>query len=854
MLTFLFFETFLISGIAGKVQGVVKDEDTDKPVAYADVIILDSEIGTATGENGDFYILNVPAGRYTIEVSCIGYQTKRIQDVIVEVDRVARLSIDLKQTAIEIEPITVINVRPVVSKDMTGTTYIIKKAEITTLPVDYFGGLIALQPSVVRLDTTLHVRGGRATEVLYMIDNVAIIDPLTGEPAINISKGVADEIIFLPGGFDVEYGRAMSGVVNVITERPSDRFAIKAYGKTERMMPFYYDFGYENYQTSFHLPLSKRLKGFFSFDALHTDDWNPKLYILPHKQRDDYALFGKWVYAPSGKIQMSLCGAQSRTQYEKYYGLGYMKWIFYPERFRSDFNKGNLQAFNLNYLPDSRKFINVTLSRLYTKNTYGLKEYKNYGLFEDYKFKDYRDLVFHFASGSINNPFGVRRAYFPYDGDYPEYRNRSSLVMKANINSVIQIHKYHEVKAGFEYAGHNFQNFSYWVSNDPTNPITDEWQYSPVEYSLYLQDNIDYKGLYSKLGCRYDYFSSMIEGISPKAILSPRVGFSVMMTERFIFRTNVGTYTQPPLYDYMDSYYLHIPYPEWVWYSLPVPIGNPNLGPEKTTSYEMGFQGQMRKNLSITFNAFYKDIKDLVGTRYFIYQSHLYFSYFNVEFGNAKGIETILEYSNPVFNGKVSYTLSWAQGTSSYASEVLQRYWYDSTYVPQSREYYLDFDQRHRIFIQGQTELPLQTKLYLFVYLGTGFPYTPPGYEGKTWERNALRLSFQKQIDFLITKSFRVGKISLSGFVEVNNLLDIRYQIRPYTPYLGLVTAEECKDYISLLAPYYHPAVDINHDGLITPKEEFLAQWSMARYVNEEYWVDCYTAPRRTRLGISINL
>ncbi len=837
----------LFSGTTGKIQGVVTDADSGEPIPAANIVITGTDIGMAADEKGYFAILNLVPGSYDVEVSCIGYETKQIKKVVVQIDKTSRLSVSLQPALIEMPPVIVIYRQKDVEKDWTGTTYIIRNEEIRTLPIDYTTGLIQFQPSVALMDTSLHVRGGRPTEIAYLIDNVSIIDPLTGEPAINLSKSVVDEIIFLPGGFDAEYGRAMSGVVNVITQNPAGKFKAEASGKSERIMPLYYDFGYENAQGVVHLPSFMRSKALVSLDLMHTDDWQPRLVLLPHKQRDDYALYGKWVMSPSGKLRMSLSGAQSHAQYDLYH---YQKWIFHLDRYRSDLKKGNMQAFNINYLPDTRKLFNLTLSRLYSRNLYGVRLYKDYGSFEDFEFKDYHDIEFFFASGSINNPYGVRRAYFPYDGDYPEYRDRTSQVLKANASTTIDIHKYHELKGGFEYVYNMFDNFTYWVSNDTLDPIVDIWNYRPTEVSAYLQDNIDYQGLYAKIGCRYDRFDSKIPGVTPKSIISPRLGFSFLVTEKFLFRANVGRYTQPPLYDYMYRYYLHIPYPEWVWYSMGV-IGNPDLCPEKTTSYEVGCQGAIRKDMNITFNAFYKDITDLTGTRIFILEAHPYWSYFNVEYGNAKGIETILDYSSPIFTGKVSYTLSWAKGTSSYATEVHDDYWQDTMYSPSADEYDLDFDQRHRFLAQGTFSLPMAVKLHLFGYVGFGFPYAIPGIEGKT--SLTPRSALQKQIDCLITKSFTKSRITISFICEIINLLDTRYEYMPYFPLLPPSSVDNFTSFMTLKAPYYHPAVDFNHDGIITPYEECTADREMCEYVNRQWWVYLNSAPRRARIGITIS-
>ncbi len=843
----LILTAFIINGISGKIQGTVKEEDTQKPIPYADVVISKTEIGTATDENGHFFILNVLPGSYTVEFSCIGYQTKRIENVVVEIDQTARLEITLKQTPVEISPVTVISKIPKVKKDMVGTTYIVRKEELEILPIDYTMRIIAFQPAVASVDTALHVRGGRATEVLYMIDNVPIVDPQTGDLAINISKGIIDEVIFVPGGFDAEYGRAMSGVINMITTYPADNLRLEAYGKTEKIMPLYFDFGYENYRSLIHLPASQKLKGILSIDIMHTDDWDPRLFKLPHRQRDDYSLYGKYFYAPSGKLTLSVSGAQSRSQFDRH-APGKFKYIY--ENYRSDMRRGNFQAININFLPDSRKFFNITLSRLFTRRIYGVRNNGPFGVFEDFTFRNY--YTYKYPIWGSRNPFGVYTSLFYIDGEYEEYQNKSSLILKTNVSTHLQMHKFHEIIAGAEYTYNDFKNFTYFLS-DTLRPITDEYEHTPLEYSLYLQDNIDFRGVYAKVGCRYDYFSSDIEDLQPKIVVSPRLGFSFMVTEKWLFRANIGWYAQPPLYDYMYSYYNLLPLPS---YLSPPPVGNPNLEPEKTLSYEIGMQGEIKKNLSATFNAFYKDITNLIGTRFVRALPKNYVSYFNVEFANVKGIEAIFEFENPTYSGKVSYTLSWARGTSSYANEVYELYYrdiIDTTIVLPAREYNLDFDQRHRIFAQGSISLPLQTKLYLFGYIGTGFPYTPPGEEGKTIEKNNLRLTFRRQIDCVISKPFTIGRISLNANLEITNLLDARYEIGAHYTAIPLdsVRKEFFTSFIPMTNFYYSPAADFNHDGLITPAEYYLAFRAAVEATDD--WVSANSAPRRARIGIVMN-
>jgi hypothetical protein len=285
-------------------------------------------------------------------------------------------------------------------------------------------------------------------------------------------------------------------------------------------------------------------------------------------------------------------------------------------------------------------------------------------------------------------------------------------------------------------------------------------------------------------------------------------------------------------------------------------IGNPNLAPEKIINYEIGLQGAISQNLTSIVSIYNKDMDDLIGTR-LVKGIPYYITYFNVEHADAKGIETIVEYAKGNLCAKVSYTLSWAKGTSSYANEVYQRYYFenpDTNFVPPATEYYLDFDQRHRFFIQGSINLTKQTTLYVFTFLGNGFPYTPPGPEGKYGERNIVRLPFQKMIDCVALQKFKIGRLSACFNLEVINLLDERYVIsyRSTTIQLDDVDPWDFNDYYALdNHDYYHPAADLNHDGLICPWEEYTAFRNLIIATSD--WISAYTSPRRARIGVTFN-
>ena len=70
-----------------------------------------------------------------------------------------------------------VRVIPDIQKDITGTLHSVGAAKIDELPVDSYKDVIALQPGVT---SDMHVRGGRESEVLYLIDGLPVQESMQG--------------------------------------------------------------------------------------------------------------------------------------------------------------------------------------------------------------------------------------------------------------------------------------------------------------------------------------------------------------------------------------------------------------------------------------------------------------------------------------------------------------------------------------------------------------------------------------------------------------------------------------------------------------------------------------------------
>ena len=93
--------------------------------------------------------------------------------------------------------------------------------EIDILPVEDLGAVVNMQAGVV----AGHFRGGRNNEVSYLIDGVPVNDIYGGVSSVsNLEVDAVEDLEVIMGTFNAEYGRAMSGVVNVVTKDGGSQF------------------------------------------------------------------------------------------------------------------------------------------------------------------------------------------------------------------------------------------------------------------------------------------------------------------------------------------------------------------------------------------------------------------------------------------------------------------------------------------------------------------------------------------------------------------------------------------------------------------------------------------------------
>ena len=340
----------------------------------------------------------------------------------------------------------------------------------------------------------------------------------------------------------------------------------------------------------------------------------------------------------------------------------------------------------------------------------------------------------------------------------------------------------------------------------------------PIMMSAYLQDKIEYEDIILNLGLRMDYLDANdwafkdlsspfgadkifdkddIEDSKGNMFFMPRLGFAFPVSSTTVFHAQYGQFYQMPnLIDlYSGRLYLENLMIESPWYDS---IGNPNLEPEKTTSYEVGFKQQIGSSLGVNINVFYKEIEGLIQQVSFDNDITSLGTFINGDFGSVKGVDimaTLRRVNN--LSASFNYTLSFAKGTGSSAGTLRNIAWLQGE-VPTVASP-LDFDQRHTGSVtldyrfgdndgpQVMGVKPLSNfGINLIGTFNSGRPYTlirlsgnEPFAGGGTTQApltavNATYTNWNYRLDMKIDKSFEIPyvKVRANAFLWVLNLLN----------------------------------------------------------------------------------
>lgn len=867
---FLTASSYLLAGQTGKIVGTVTEGKSGEPMIGANVVLENKFMGASADQNGYYVILNVPPGTYTLIVSMIGYKSVRVNNVRVSVDQTTEINVTLSEEVLELEKEVVVTAkRPLVKKDLTSSELSVSLEEMKNLPVENLGDLLQLKAGVI-IDAGggIHIRGGRTSEVGYMVDGISISDKFGGGggQTTNVDIQFMQEVKIVSGVFNAEYGQAMSGIVDIITRQGSDRFEAnlivslgdylsinkEIFLNLDKINPL----SFKDIKANISGPLNLFNKHFsysVAFRRYENEGW------LYGKRRfnpwDSSYQQGKTFYIQeSGDNKIISLNSYINYNFQTKLNLDLFSDLKLSDIFLYDNSTAQYYNHLYKYNPDglpknyTSSFTNIfTLTYIFSSNTFlNIKYSSGYNESASYTFKDINDPRY-------VNPELLRQltSYsFFTGGTDMSHNKRNNLTNTINGYLLSQVNKYNEIKTGFElkFTGIRLDNktakYGDTVKIFDYNRYFNEgnFNYKPIDFAFYIQDKIELESIIINAGLRYDYFNSRgkipedskdpdnSSKVNSKAQhqISPRLGIAFPISATGSFHFSYGHFFQIPPLEYLYANPNFRVGPGGL-YTL---MGNANLKAQSTVAYEVGLNYGFFDVMGMEIIGYYKDVTNLLGTeiRDTYIRSDRYAIYANRDYGKIKGF-TISVFKRPTFTDNISatldYTLQIAEGNATDPNDAFNR---AQSYPPKKTNIQvipLNWDQRHTVNFSLFYVKPNDFNLGLIAKYESGFPYTPEIQAREISFENSAWLPSKFNVDLQFNKDFSFGNYILSLFLKVYNLFDQKNEMSVFRD-----TGRAGYSLVGQYTPEYQ--------GPNTLSEFFIRP-------------DFYSKPRKIVLGINVN-
>ncbi len=218
----------VLAATTGTISGVVLDNETQEPLAGVNLSLAGTALTTVSDAAGAFSFLNVPPGDYTVSAVLIGYAPAEVTGIDVQMDLTSRVTVRMERTVEEEPEVVVVQNRILTNPDATQTLYLRSSrdqqlARTSPHAFNQVPDIVSTVPGVVQDGLgNLHIRGGRDDEIGWMIEGIPVTNPVDNTFGTNLVNVGMSRLQVYTGGYQAEYGNAISGVLNEIKKTGSE--------------------------------------------------------------------------------------------------------------------------------------------------------------------------------------------------------------------------------------------------------------------------------------------------------------------------------------------------------------------------------------------------------------------------------------------------------------------------------------------------------------------------------------------------------------------------------------------------------------------------------------------------------
>ena len=225
--------TFTLQGqsVTGNLEGIVLNSES-KPISNVNIIVTSLNMqrsrGGATNSEGYFFIPALAVGDYRITIRHIAYQERIIENVRVHLGKTTTLGEQkLEFKTLKSPEVIVYAKKPLLDPTTSSIGENLGADIFESLPMKRdFRSVISMLPhaNASYLGDETNVAGATGVENMYFIDGNNTTDPFRGLTSTNLPYNFIKEIEIKEGGYQAEFGKAMGGIINVVTYSGSNTF------------------------------------------------------------------------------------------------------------------------------------------------------------------------------------------------------------------------------------------------------------------------------------------------------------------------------------------------------------------------------------------------------------------------------------------------------------------------------------------------------------------------------------------------------------------------------------------------------------------------------------------------------
>lgn len=735
----------------GGIKGNVIDQVTLQPLAFCTIQITELQMGTTSNEQGDFFLDNVPEGKYNVTFSFVGYHEKVISEVQVIRNKISFHEIQLTENSFSLDAVELIVHKYENNSSMPVGTFSLSREEIFRSPASN-GNIfkaISVIPGVQSGSgsfSALAVRGQGTEENAMYVDGFPIFDlshlsssrggfdDANGGRFSIFGPRVIDGLVIQTGGFSSLYGRKSSSYLGLsVKEGNPENAEIDIMGSLTGASinysgpSFIHDnttaflsFRYQNFEPILNITDQVDL-GFPSFSDLTLKTvtklndknrvtvlalYNPEIFERTTENvAADEELESTFI--TDIDIKRSLLGVKLRTLLNE--KSNWINLLYYRNK-TSDISFGKAYPeFKANGdLPDSNEipFNNNKGAFDSKEEEIGFRSVYTNSIRDNITLKAGIDL----ARVSIDH----RRVLRETDTIYSFYRDELPLNQQAQSFFILEP-----------------QNFDSSFIGEETNASA----FANLRVAPTRRLNLN-------IGIRYDY-----TGFSNAGKVSPRLSGSLKLSEKSSINIATGIFYQDPLFvDIADN-------------------DGGKLDPEKAIHYIAGYKHYFSSDLKFTGEIYYKDFDDLI-----VRPNTAINSLANQGDGFAYGIDlSLVKRLSDKYNGQVSYSYSESKRNNRDGKGE-----YDYLYSqPHLFNFLLSYQPSIKWIFSGKirysTGQPTNSAiLFSDVHSTVGFERFGQELTGINDIRNDAVIG----IDFRMDRRFQFRKSAFTTFIDIQNVLN----------------------------------------------------------------------------------